>query len=138
MEDGTVKCHPMGVDPKGVALMSDGTHGGRTKLSPMIVKHQALGKPTLVGHQVPFKPTRNMRDVWTIPTMPHRDKHIAMFPEELVQRCIRIGSRPGDTILDCFAGSGTTGMVAKQLGRSSILLDISDEYVNLMKQRIAK
>jgi DNA modification methylase len=136
-EDGTVRWHPVGAGPKGDALVADGTHGGRTKLSPPIgnVKHQALGKPTLVGHRVPFRPTRNMRDVWSIPTIPHKEKHIAMFPESLVKRCIRLGSRPGDLVMDCFAGSGTVGLVARQLGRNSVLMDISEDYVNLMKQR---
>jgi DNA modification methylase len=140
MEDGKVKWHPVGVGPKGDALIADGTHGERTKLSPPIgnKKHQALGNPTLVGHRVPFKPTRNMRDVWIIPTMPHKEAHIAMFPEALVERCIRIGSRPGDTVLDCFGGSGTTGLVARQLGRNSVLMDISDEYVRMMKGRLSQ
>jgi DNA modification methylase len=137
-EDGTVKWHPVGIGPKGDVLIADGTHGARTEMSPPIgdEKHQVLGEPTLVGHPVPFRPTRNMRDVWSIPTMPHKDAHIAMFPEALVERCIRLGSKPGDIVMDCFAGSGTTGLVAMQLGRSAVLLDISEEYVNLMKRRL--
>jgi DNA modification methylase len=138
MEDGTVKWHPVGVGPKGDSLVSDGTHGERTNLWPPIgnIKQQALGKHTLVGHRVPFRPTRNLRDVWSIPTIPHREKHIAMFPDELPRRCISIGSNPGDTVLDCFAGSGTTGLVARQMGRKAVLLDISEEYVSLIKQRL--
>jgi DNA modification methylase len=139
-EDGSVKWHPVGVGPRGDALVADGTHGESTKWSPPIgnVKHQALGKPTLVGHRVPFKPTRNLRDVWSIPTMPHKEKHIAMFPEPLVERCIRIGSKEGDVVLDCFAGSGTTGVVARQLRRNGVLLDISEEYCRLMKNRLTQ
>jgi DNA modification methylase len=138
MEDGTVKWHPVGVGPKGDALISDGTHGERTKLSPPIgnIKHQALGKPTLVGHRVEMKPTRNGRDVWHINTRPHKDAHIAMFPEPLVERCIRIGSKEGDLVLDLFAGSGTVGLVARQLGRNCVLMDISEEYVSMMKRRL--
>lgn len=131
--------HPVGSGPKGDAFILDGTHGERTKrLMPPIgnAKHQALGKGTLVGNRVEYKSTRNMRDVWSIPTQPHRDAHIAMWPEALVARCIRIGSRPGDTVLDCFAGSGCTGLVANQLGRNAVLLDTSTEYVALMKQRL--
>ena len=108
------------------------------RMSPPIgnVKHQALGNPTLVGNRVLLKPTRNLRDLWSINTRPHKQTHIAMFPEALVERCIRIGSRPGDTVMDCFAGSGTTGVVARQLGRNAVLMDISEEYVNSMKQRL--
>jgi DNA modification methylase len=132
--------HAVGTGPKGDALIADGTHGERTKLSPPIgnVKHQAVGNPTLVGHRVPFKPTRNMRDVWTIATTPHKEKHIAMFPEALVERCIRLSSRPGDVVMDCFAGSGTTGVVARQLRRNAVLMDISDEYVRMMKGRLSQ
>ena len=140
MEDGKVKWHPVGVGPKGDGLVADGTHGERTKLSPPIgnVKHQALGNPALVGHRVPFKPTRNMRDVWIIPTVPHKEAHIAMFPEELAARCIKLGSKAGDTILDCFGGGGTTGVVARQLRRNAVLLDISAEYCQLMKDRLSQ
>jgi DNA modification methylase len=109
------------------------------KLSPPIgnAKHQALGKPTLVGHRTPMRPTRQLRDVWTINTHPHKEKHIAMFPEALVERCVQLGSRLGDVVLDCFAGSGTTGVVAKKLGRNAVLLDISEEYVRMMHDRIS-
>ena len=152
--------HAVGTGPKGDALIANGTRGERTvnwdwdmrhsnktgasktekRLMPPIgnKKHQALGKGTLVGNRAESKWTRNMRDVWSIPTKPHKDAHIAMFPEELVERCIRIASRPGDTVMDCFAGSGTTGIVARQLGRNSILLDISAEYCRLMKNRLSQ
>jgi DNA modification methylase len=130
--------HPVGEGPKGDALIADGTHGRRGLLSPPIgnVKHQDVGNPTLVGHRMEMKPTRNLRDVWTINTQPHKEAHPAMWPEPLVERCIRIGSRPGDWVLDCCAGSGTVGLVARQLGRNSILIDTSDEYVELMKRRL--
>ena len=101
-------------------------------------KHQALGKPTLVGNRMVMKPTRNLRDVWLINTRPHKEEHIAMFPEALVERCIRIGSRPGDWVLDCFAGSGTTGVVARELRRNAILLDISADYCQMMKTRLSQ
>ena len=59
-----------------------------------------------------------------------------MFPEEIPRLCIKAGSKKGDLILDPFAGSGTTGIVAKELGRKVVLLDISPEYVKLMKKRL--
>jgi hypothetical protein len=138
--DGSVKWHPVGVGPKGDAMIADGTHGARSKLYPPIgnVKHQGVGNPTLVGHRVEIKPTRNQRDVWTINTRPHSEEHIAMMPEELAKRCILLGSKPGDTVFDPFAGSGTTGEVARQLGRNSVLLDISERYCQLMKDRLSQ
>jgi len=97
-------------------------------------KHQALLKPNLSGNQPKKYKTRNKRNVWSIPTKPHKEAHTAIFPEELPELCIRAASKKGQTVLDPFAGSGTTGIVAKKLGRNAVLLDISSEYVKLMKE----
>jgi DNA modification methylase len=94
-------------------------------------------KGSLGGGHTPSRPTRNLRDVWVINTRPHKEAHIAMFPEPLVERCIRIASRPGDWVLDCFAGSGTTGVVARELRRNAVLVDISAEYCQLIKNRLS-
>jgi site-specific DNA-methyltransferase (adenine-specific) len=79
--------------------------------------------------------TRNARTVWTIATQPYGGAHFATFPPELAQRCILAGSRPGDTVLDPFAGSGTTGMVATGHGRHAILCELNPEYVPLVRER---
>lgn len=68
---------------------------------------------------------RNMRNVWKISLQPSSGKHCAPFPEEIASRCISLASRPGDLILDPFGGSGTTGKVAMELGRRSVLLDVN-------------
>jgi len=81
--------------------------------------------------------TRNARSVWTIATSPYHDAHFATFPPELPRRCILAGSKPGDTVLDPFAGAGTTGLVADRLGRSFIGLELNPEYVTLARRRIA-
>jgi DNA modification methylase len=111
---------------------------GKVKLLPPIgnVKHQTLGKNSLCGTQIPVSATRNKRNVWSIPTKPHKDAHTAMFPEELPRLCIKAASKQGDLVLDCFAGSGTTGIVANELGRNAVLLEISSEYVALIKKRL--
>lgn len=62
--------------------------------------------------------------------------HNAPFPEELVRDNVRSWSNPGDTVLDPFLGSGTTGKMAAQLGRFFIGVDISPEYVELARTRI--
>lgn len=59
-----------------------------------------------------------------------------MFPEELARICIKAASKKGQLILDPFAGSGPTGIVARELGRRAVLLDISPQYVKLMKERL--
>jgi DNA modification methylase len=80
---------------------------------------------------------RNRRSVWTIPTRPYRGAHFATFPPELVEPCILAGSRPGDTILDPFGGSGTTGMVAAQHGRNAILCELNAAYADLIHERLS-
>ena len=60
------------------------------------------------------------RSVWTIPVSRARGVQTGTFPEELARRCILSGSRAGQTVLDPFAGSGTTGRVAESLGRVAV------------------
>ncbi len=80
--------------------------------------------------------TRNKRSVWTIPTQPMREAHFATFPESLVEPCIRAGSRPGDTVLDPFLGSGTTALVAEREGRQWIGCELNPEYVAIAERRL--
>ncbi|WP_144834073.1 site-specific DNA-methyltransferase [Microbacterium sp. BH-3-3-3] len=74
---------------------------------------------------------RNKRDVWTVPTTPFPESHFAVYPPELIRPCIIAGSRRGDTVLDPFSGSGTTGMVATQEGRRFVGIDLSADYLDL-------
>jgi site-specific DNA-methyltransferase (adenine-specific) len=78
---------------------------------------------------------RNKRSVWTIATQPYSEAHFATFPEEIPKLCILAGSKPGDTVLDPFAGSGTTGKVAIELGRKAILIELNPEYMRLARAR---
>lgn len=63
-------------------------------------------------------------------------KHPAPFPEQLAHDHINSWSNEGDTVLDCFLGSGTTGKMAKQLNRKFIGIEISPEYLEIAKKRI--
>lgn len=78
----------------------------------------------------------NCRSVWNIATRPYPDAHFATFPEAIPERCIKAGSRLGDTVLDTFTGSGTTGRVAIQLGRSFVGIELNPEYAALARTRI--
>lgn len=78
---------------------------------------------------------RNKRDVWSIACAPFTDAHFATYPPDLIKPCILAGSKPGDVILDPFAGSGTTGMVALELGRKALLIELNPEYVKLIEKR---
>jgi len=81
---------------------------------------------------------RNRRSVWTIPTQPYSEAHYATFPHRLVEPCIMAGCPPGGIVLDPFAGSGTTGQVAQDLGRNAILIELNPEDMRRIKQRIAQ
>lgn len=62
--------------------------------------------------------------------------HIAMFPEELPRRLIKMFSFVGETVLDPFAGSGTTALAAKNTGRSSIGFEINPEFIPIIKEKL--
>lgn len=79
--------------------------------------------------------TRNWRSVWKFPTEAWTGAHYATFPQELPRRCILAATRPGDTVLDPFAGSGTTGKVALEMGRSAILIELNPEYIRQIRER---
>jgi DNA modification methylase len=78
---------------------------------------------------------RNRRTVWEIVTRPYPEAHFATFPEEIPELCIKAGTKAGDLVLDPFVGSGTTCAVASRLGRESIGIDLSEEYLKLARKR---
>lgn len=81
----------------------------------------------------------NPGDWWEIATQPFAEAHEAVFPTEIPRRCILAGSRPGDTVLDPFSGSGTTGLMAGKLGRRYVGIDLKAEYHDLaLKTRLAQ
>ena len=72
---------------------------------------------------------RNRRTVWSINTAPSLGAHVASFPPELVEPCILASSQPDDFVLDPFFGVGTVGLVAKQLRRRFLGIELNPEYV---------
>jgi site-specific DNA-methyltransferase (adenine-specific) len=65
-----------------------------------------------------------------------QDGHLAMFPEELSHRLIKMFSFPQETVLDPFMGSGTTALAAKRLGRNSVGYEINADFIPLIKEKI--
>lgn len=65
-----------------------------------------------------------------------QDKHLAMFPEELPKRLIKMFSFVGDTVLDPFLGSGTTSLAAKNMNRNSIGYEINEAFLPTVKEKI--
>lgn len=78
---------------------------------------------------------RNKRDVWTVAPAQYPESHFATFPPALIKPCIMAGSRPGDLVLDPFGGSGTTGLVALELGRKALLIELNPKYIPLIEKR---
>jgi DNA modification methylase len=80
---------------------------------------------------------RNKRSVWTVTTKPYKEAHFAVYPLELITPCILAGSAEGDTVLDPFSGSGTTGEVALTHGRNYVGIELNPEYAALSEKRIS-
>ena len=79
---------------------------------------------------------RNKRSVWKITNRPYKGAHFATFPPDLVKPCILAGSREDDVVLDPFMGSGTTALVAKELGRYYLGCELHENYGNLIQKRL--
>lgn len=81
---------------------------------------------------------KNRRTVWAINTEPCPEAHFAVFPRELIRPCILAGSRPNDVIFDPFYGVGTTGIVAKELNRRCIGIELNPEFIEIARRRTAE
>lgn len=82
-----------------------------------------------------FGTTRNRRSVWTVATQPYPEAHFATFPEALIEPMVLAGCPEGGVVLDPFAGSGTTGLVAQRLSRRAVLIDLSMDYLGQLMDR---
>lgn len=80
----------------------------------------------------------NLRTVWQFNTAPGKEGHGAQFPVDLPARCITLATNHGDVVYDPFLGSGTTAVAASKLDRPWIGSEISDEYVDIIQDRLSK
>lgn len=88
---------------------------------------------------LPLNPAgRNKRSVWEVTTQGYSEAHFATFPPKLVEPCILAGCPEGGTVLDPFAGAGTTGLVALRLGRRFLGIELNQEYINMANRRITE
>jgi DNA modification methylase len=94
------------------------------------IENSTLGVPATNG--------RNKRTVWRINTKPYKEAHFAVFPPELVKTPIKAGCPPYGVVLDPFMGSGTTCLMARQLGRKYVGIELNPEYVKLAKKRLVQ
>jgi adenine-specific DNA-methyltransferase len=80
----------------------------------------------------PFKTSasKEFTDVWNFPSVrPYKGKHPAEKPLPLLEHAIEATTNPGDIVLDCFSGSGNTGLAALNLGRRAVLIEIDQKWV---------
>jgi site-specific DNA-methyltransferase (adenine-specific) len=79
------------------------------------------------------------RNVWRIPAgASFGSRHPAVMPIELAVRAIRLSTWPGETVVDCFAGTGTTLVAAKILGRRAVGVELSERYCEIAAGRLAQ
>lgn len=81
---------------------------------------------------------RNLRNVWAISTQPFPGSHFATMAPRVAEACIRAGCPEGGTVLDPFAGAGTTGLVAVRLGRDAVLVELNAGYAEIAAERLRK
>ncbi|OOE84209.1 site-specific DNA-methyltransferase [Salinivibrio siamensis] len=93
--------------------------------------YESVKEPAIDGKKV-----RNRRTVWKVRTKPFKGAHFAVYPPELVEICIKAGSKEGDIVLDPFFGSGTTGVVSRSLGRSYYGIELNSEYAMIAEERL--
>lgn len=79
---------------------------------------------------------KNKRSVWQVNVKGYKEAHFATYPPELIEPCILAGSKEGDTVLDPFSGSGTTGEVALKHGRNYVGLELNPDYAAISEKRI--
>lgn len=88
-------------------------------------------------HQAVREPSgANLKNYWLLGSEPNSSDHPAAFPKDLARRCILLATRPGETVLDPFAGSGTTALAAQELGRRCILIELNPAYAQAAARRL--
>jgi len=81
---------------------------------------------------------RNKRSVWTFATLPAPEAHFATFPLELPETCLRAGCPAGGTVLDPFAGAGTTGLACLKQNRNFVGIELNPKYIDIAYSRARK
>jgi len=93
--------------------------------------YEDLRRPFSVSNDVPYT------DVWTFETVQgYKGKHPCEKPRDLLRHIINASSRPGDVVLDCFLGSGSTGIACRELGRKFIGIELDTEYFRKASEAI--
>lgn len=128
------------IAPATAERLKRGMKGGNKfgKAIPGQAHVQTINRPRAHGEitDAEINPLRNKRDVWTINTVPFKGGHYAAYPPKLVETCLLAGCPEDGIVLDPFLGSGTTAMVAKNMGRHYVGIELNPEFTELAYQRI--
>jgi DNA modification methylase len=125
----------------GVNSLADGVHERWPNRIPVVRGYATKDNSTGLaaqhhGSNIATLPARHRRSVWTVPTRSFRGAHFATYPEALIVDCIKAGCPLDGIVLDPFFGAGTTGLVARNMGRNYIGIELNPEYVELAKKRL--
>jgi len=88
------------------------------------------------GSSIATLPARNKRSVWSVPTRAFKGAHFATFPPDLICTCIAAGCPPDGVVLDPFMGAGTTAVVARELGRNYVGIELNGDYIRMAEERL--
>ena len=108
----------------------------RFHLDYEIIYHLSKGDDIYLNENCGIKDP--LSSVWYIPhNIPKNERiHPTQMPEEVVKRILKVASKKNDVVLDNFMGSGTTGVVAKKMGRNYILIDLNPDYCEIAEKRL--
>ncbi len=119
-------------------MMGGRNHFGKRKGTPEAGKNSGSSNLHDARWDQAFHPNgRNKRTVWSVSLGKFREAHFAVFPPKLIEPCILAGAPVGGFVLDPFFGSGTVGLVATQLGRRYLGIELNPEYVKIAQKRLA-
>lgn len=117
-----------------------GGNAGKPHVSHEVILMFSKGPDHYYAGDLVYQGTQALRSVWRIQTKNYRTaagKHFAAFPEELARRVISMGCPEDGTVLDPFAGTFTVAAVAKKMGRDFIACELSPDYCEIGKDRLA-
>ena len=139
-KESTIKRLSQNIENQNGSYLPGKTNGNMKASAPRYGGKKYTENPdkfyrTKSGNAYDYRPMRKKRDVWTVTTKPFKGAHFATFPPDLIEPCVLAGCPPKGIVLDPFAGSGTTGMVAKKNGRNFVLIELNKEYAKLCEER---
>ncbi|WP_049996366.1 DNA-methyltransferase [Halococcus sediminicola] len=113
-------------------------NNGNPNFNPEDDRGHANGEKNQVEvNQFTHEKGKNPGDVWTIPTAKYCKAHFAVYPKRLCEKPIKAGCPEDGVVLDPFAGAGTTCVVAQNLGREYIGIELNPEFADLARERLS-